>query len=91
MKKVITLIGSLLIFAGGKAQTITPVKKETIKPDVVKPIAPDSITTDKAHKETVKPIKEIEKPDKGVVKIHKATSTVPIKVVKASVNKPHKD
>jgi CRISPR/Cas system CMR-associated protein Cmr1 (group 7 of RAMP superfamily) len=32
MKKIITILGSLFVFAGLKAQTITTVKKETVKP-----------------------------------------------------------
>lgn len=32
MKKMIAVLGSLLVFAGVKAQTVPTVKKETVKP-----------------------------------------------------------
>ena len=48
MKKVLGLLGSLLVFAGAKAQTPT-VKKETVKPVVAKPSVADSLKAVKGN------------------------------------------
>jgi hypothetical protein len=59
MKKVLGLLSSLLIFGGVKAQTPT-VKKETVKPSVIKPTIADSLksikgnTTIKAGEKAIK-------------------------------------
>lgn len=78
MKKLATLLSSLLIITGLKAQTV-PVKKETVKPKVIKPVVTaDSIKSgkmDTAYKQTSKPIK-MTKPDKQIVMPIKNTNPV---------------
>ncbi len=48
MKKVLGLLSSLLVFAGARAQAPT-VKKETVKPVVVKPSVADSLKAVKGN------------------------------------------
>jgi hypothetical protein len=85
MKKVLALFGSLLVFAGVKAQTAPAVKKETTAPPT------QTVKTN----QTVLPIKgpgnsTIKKTDK-VLKIGsiKKSNTVPFKENSAT-NKPDK-
>ena len=43
MKKTLALLSSLLVFAGVKAQTSPTIKKETEKPELIKPGIADSL------------------------------------------------
>ena len=55
MKKTLALLGSLLLFAGIKAQTPPIVKKETVKPMPPKPISPaDSLKAIKIGNSNIK-------------------------------------
>lgn len=78
MKKIATIISSLFIITGLKAQVV-PVKKETVKPATVKPApAADSLKSGKAAvelKQTLKPIKA-ELPTKETALPGKGTSPV---------------
>lgn len=81
MKKIVAVLSSLLVIAGVKAQTpIAPVvKRETIKPAVVKPVA-DSLT--------IKPGSER---SKKMIKVHATKTMMPVKVkVMDPVTKPIK-
>jgi hypothetical protein len=88
MKKVFTLLSSLLIFAGLKAQTVTPpaVKKETVKPGAIQP----GVVTD-----TIKKI-AMKENSKAIKFDHiKKTPTVqmketPVQMKETPVAKPHK-
>ncbi|MEO7044933.1 MAG: hypothetical protein ABI091_06465 [Ferruginibacter sp.] len=82
MKKIVAVLSSLLVIAGVKAQTpIGPVvKRETIKPAVVKPVA-DSLT--------IKP--GISERSKKTIKVHATKTIMPVKVkVMEPVAKPIK-
>ncbi len=91
MKKVFTLLSSLLIITGLKAQTVTPpaVKKETVKPGIIQPGVITDSAKKLAMKENAKPIK--------FDHIKKTPATVPMKesTIKMKENtttaKPHKD
>lgn len=39
MKKIVAILGSLLVFAGARSQTVPTVKKETLKPVKIDSVA----------------------------------------------------
>lgn len=91
MKKVLTLFSGLLIFAGLKAQTAPPaVKKETVKPGTVQPVAnnTDSVFKNAALKQVnSKAIKYDHIKKAPVVQM----KDVPVQMKEApAVTKPHK-
>jgi len=73
MKKVLALFSSLLVFTGVKAQETTVIKKETVKPVLIKPSTADSLKTLKTGK-TVKGTDKAIKFDQV-----KKTNTLPMK------------
>jgi len=82
MKKALLILSSLFIFSGVKAQTTLTVKKETVKPVIIKPLT-DTVNAkpnDTTIKQTNKAIK---------IGIIKKTPAVQMKELPL-VTKPHK-
>lgn len=84
MKKVIAICSSLLIFAGLKAQTVTPpaVKKETVKPVTVQP----GVIADSAKKLAHKDFKTTQIKKAPVVQMKEA----PAQMKETPAAKPYK-
>lgn len=86
MKKLFAVLGSLLIFAGVKAQTQPTIKKETVVPTPPKAIpAADSLKAIKIGNTTIKQTSKAIKGDH----IKKANVTLPDKFTPVA-NKPLK-
>jgi len=82
VKKIITILGSLFVFAGLKAQTVPTVKKETVKP--VK--ANTTIVTDSTQKQLkITSIKET------IPAIKKAFKTTNFKTTNPAIKLPMKE
>ena len=88
MKKIIAILGSLLVFAGVKAQTVPTVKKETVRP--VK--ADTAIILDSAQKQLkITTIKETTPAIKKTFKTTNLKTTNPaIKLPMKEATKPVK-
>ncbi|MGG9960537.1 hypothetical protein [Ferruginibacter sp. SUN106] len=86
MKKVLGLFSSLLVFAGVKvkAQDTTAIKKETVKPVLLKPIAAtDSLKSIK--------IGTTNKATDKAIKFDHIKKTAPVQMKESpAVSKPHK-
>jgi hypothetical protein len=91
MKKVFAIFGSLLIFAGLKAQTPAPaVKKETIKPGTVQPPVVNADTAkNAAFKQTTNKAIKFDHIKKAPT-VQMKESPAQVKLT-PSVVKPHKD
>ena len=94
MKKVLTLLGTFLIFLGAKSQTAPAVKKETVKPGAVQPaVLSDSAKklalkqNGNAHKITAQ-MKDNPVQMKQSPVLQKET---PVKLKESPAAKPHKD
>lgn len=85
MKRILALFSSLFILAGLKAQTTPAVKKETIKPTVVKPVAID--TTKKVLKTTSNTLKKSNSTFKYAKATHDDESPKETKIIKQTIKK----
>ncbi|MBS1655551.1 MAG: hypothetical protein JSU05_11940 [Bacteroidetes bacterium] len=85
MKRILALFSSLFILAGLKAQTTPAVKKETVKPAVVKPAVSD--TAKKTLKTTSNTLKKSNSTFKNAKAAYDDESPKETKIIKQTIKK----